>query len=479
MTKYDKLLEQISLLDRDIESSGINFDAIIRPPDPGQAGYMGNTFSFWPTPKDAAKRLLRMKNPDVTKEQADMIFDSEKELNDKEEAREERRRRKEEEKSLTREEKQALSTAEKEKKKKEREDRRLKRKEARKKRIQEYKKLYKEKIKELLKEAEDILKNIKNALLAMFTNFISIAQKLIISIIKTVNAIIGVAMAIVLPPFNIPAALTQLMLVLLNYLNILKDINDLKPYFKIFNLIPLVLPKSKIGILSTIFKPIVQGLRAFYIPIKLFNSLIIKFLTWIQSFLSNNKAKIFRKATRKLKKLGHLYRFWFINPQTGKLLPGKIRGDYYAVGSQEGVDYPCHAFEEDDIDEIQGLLDTFIVGFEGDKNRNRVVAYRKKISVEGVELAKAAGFDFGNELDFESFDFEKIANDLNLIPQIETSGEASTNDLDDRFVYDIELPDGTIIQNVTEEGIDFYSENYILKYVNAFTQSYQQVSNLV
>jgi hypothetical protein len=272
MTKYDKLLEQISLLDRDIESSGINFDAIPKIPD-----NLGNTFSFWPTPKDAAKRLLRVKNPDVTKEQADMIFDSAEELEKKEEVREERRKRKEEEKALTKE--GGLSAAEKEKKRKEREDRRLKRKEARKKRIQEYKKLYKEKIKELKEEAKKIIQDIKNALLAMFANFISIAQKLIVTIIKTVNAIIGVAMAIVLPPFNIPAALTQLMLVLLNYLNILKDINDLKPYFKIFNLIPLVLPKSKIGILSTIFKPIFKGLRAFYIPIKLFNSLIIKFLT--------------------------------------------------------------------------------------------------------------------------------------------------------------------------------------------------------
>ncbi len=80
---YDNLLSEISFLDKDIESSGINWDAIPRPPDFGQAGFMGRTASFWPTKKEAAKRLLMMRNPDITRKQADMIFDSEKDLNER------------------------------------------------------------------------------------------------------------------------------------------------------------------------------------------------------------------------------------------------------------------------------------------------------------------------------------------------------------------------------------------------------------
>ena len=116
MAKFDDLLKELNLLDKDIEASGINFDAIIRPPDPGQAGFMGQKFSFWPTKKEAAKRLLMMRNPDITRKQADMIFDSEKDLNDKAESEEEKKNKKEDEKPLTEAEKQALSQAEQDKK---------------------------------------------------------------------------------------------------------------------------------------------------------------------------------------------------------------------------------------------------------------------------------------------------------------------------------------------------------------------------
>ena len=59
------------------------------------------------------------------------------------------------------------------------------------------------------------------------------------------------------------------------------------------------------------------------------------------------------------------------------------------------------------------------VGDEGDKSRNRVVAYRRKFQDDAADLTKAAGFKFGNELDFDSFDFDAIAKQFEDLPNIE------------------------------------------------------------
>jgi hypothetical protein len=463
MAEYDKLLTEITGLTQDIETTGINWDAI-------PIKSIGSlTQSFWPSVKDAAKQMLRSRCPEITKEQADMIFDSEKELEAKDEEREKKRREKEEFKALPKEQQEAITEAEKAKRRAEREERRKKRREQRKEKIKLYKKIYDEKVKELKEEAKQMLRTIKDSLLKIVNGFIDIVKRLITAIILTATGIAGIIQIIVAPPWNVANAISQTMKIIMSYLDILKAIQELNPYFKIFQIIPIFVSKARIKILSTIFTPIIKGLRAFFLPIKLFNNLIIKLMNWIQSFLANNRAKIFRRATRKLKKLGHLYRFWLIDPKSGDLLPGRIRGDYYGVGSTEGVEYPCYAFEEEDIDEIQGLLDNFIVGFEGNKSQNRVVAYRRKFSSDASDLAKAAGFDFGTEIDFDSFDFGKLATDFEKIPNIET--EVDPREDEDRFIYDIELPDGTIIQNVTEEGIEYYRENYILKYLNAVSQA--------
>jgi hypothetical protein len=136
----------------------------------------------------------------------------------------------------------------------------------------------------------------------------------------------------------------------------------------------------------------------------------------------------------------------------------------------------CSSFDEDDVEEIQGLLDTFIVGFEGDQRRNRVVAYRKKITIDARELAALTGKTFDEDYDFSELDLDDIANQLENVqmPEIVTDDDIPDADIEDRFVYDLELPDGTIIQNITEDGIEYYNQNYILKYVNAFTQSVQE-----
>ncbi len=472
---YDKFQKQLEGLRQDLATSGINFDAI--PPLP--IDLKGGTASFFPSLKDAAKQMLRQKNPEITKDQADLIFDSEKEIEAKDEEKEKKRREKEEFKALPKEQQEAISEAEKQKRREERDKRRAKRREERRRKIKEYKKIYDQKIEEWKKYAREQLKAIKDSLLAIFTGFIDIVKRLITAIVTTASGIAGIIQIIVAPPWNVANAITQTMKIIECYLNIIKSIQDLNPYFRIFDIMPTFIAKEKLKVISTIFNPIIVGLRAFFIPIKKFNELILKLLKWIQDFLNKRKPGIFRKATKQLKKLGHLYKTWLLHPQMkGKIsivgieipqpfFPGSLRGDFYPSNSER--EYPCYAFEEEDVDEIQGLLDTFIVGFEGGPS-NRVVAYRRKPSQDATDLAKASLLGLGEDLDFESFDFESIADQFEKLPQVEVEVETES---DDGFIYDIELPDGTIIQNITEEGVEFYKQNYILKYVNAVSQAIQ------
>lgn len=494
MPSYDKFLNVKEGFNQDILGGSFDIDNV------------GGKSLLLPN-KDAAKKMLMMRNPDITKEQADMMFDSEKELMDKEEQREKKRREKEEQRALSREERKAISDAEKEKKRQEREARNAKRKEERKQRIKKYKELYKAKIEELKKEAKNLKQTIKDALHKLWEGFKDLIKRIYQAIVKTGAAIAGISVVITAPPWNVPNGIDQLMNVIENYLNVLKAIKELKPQMHPFDMIPLVTDKKSLRIIASIFNPLIKGLRLFYKPIKFMNQLITKALDWLGKFLKSRRESIFRKATRKLKKLGHLYRFWFIHPNMKgekdlgivsipfPFLPGTIRGDYYGVGSRPGVEYPCYAFEEEDLDEIQGLLDTFICGFTRDKSRNRVVAYRRKFTKEAKDLAILAGKGFGDEIDFASFDFEAAAKDFadvdnsntgtNLLATAgitETVGDVSDDDINldvqDSFIYDIELPDGSIIQNITEEGIEYYRQNYLLKYLNAATQSYQIASSL-
>jgi len=479
---YDKFLDNMRLFESDIYSTEFDITNI-----QGLSLLLGTI--------EAVKKLLRMKNPELTEDQADIIASPKAALEYKRQQREKKRREKEEQQALTKEERQALSAAEKDKKRKEREERRRIREERQKARIEEYKKQFKEKIKELKKQVKQIKQQIKEAAQNLWRGFKDTIKGLITAIVQTTNSIIAISIIIGAPPWNIPQAISLLILIVEQYLGLIKLFKDLLPWLKPFQLLPLVCDKKNLKIIAAIFNPIIQGLRAFWIPIKLLNNLITKTIQKVKDYLNKNKQKIFRKATRQLKKLGHLYRRWFIHPEMkGEIsivgitipkpfFPGIIRGENRYT-PQSTDEYPCWYFQEEDIDEIQGLLDTFVVGFENDKQRNRVVAFRRKKTPDGKELSTLVGKGpkIGDDFDFGDFNFDELTDLFNRIDdgtELPSLNNLEAIEDEDRFIYDIELPDGTLIQNITEEGIEFYQQNYLLKYLNAATASYQQALSLI
>ena len=480
---YDKLMENIGKLEKDVYN--MEFDV---------TNVKG--LSLLLSVLEASKKLLRTKNPEVSEDQADKILSPKQVLEQKRQLREQRRKEKEEQQALTKEEKKAISDAEKKKKKDEREKRRQRRIAREQAVIDSYKKMYKEKVKALKKEVINILKSIKEALFALWRDFVDITKRLINCIIQTASAIPGVIIMIAAPPWNIPGAISYTITVIELYLSVIKAIKDILPWFRPLNYLPLVTDKKNLKIIAIIFNPIIVALRAYIWPIKKIMELIGNMLKKLSNYLTSNKENIFRKATRKLKKFGHLYKKYWIHPKTGQIffndtgiIPTQklLRGDDYypAEGTRK---YPCYTFDEEDVDEIQSLLDTFIVGFE-DTPSNRVVDYRQVPTETAVEIATAVGVSlnspsintFGDNFNFMNFDLGALADELNNIPlpEVFNSEDFTEQDIEDRFIYDIELPDGTIIQNISEEGIEFYKQNYILKYMNTFTQSYELALSLI
>jgi hypothetical protein len=462
MANFDTFLESLAGLENDIYSTEFDITKLMLPD------------------KEAVKKLIGMKNPGFTKDQIDMMIDSEEELIKKKEELEEKRAESREKSSLSREEKAKVKEEEKAKRKKQREEEKERRKKELKERIRAYKEVYKEKVKQIIKEAKNVKQEIKEATFQLITKLKDMAKKIIMSVIQTASSIPAIIITISAPPWNVPKAISYVLIIVESYLNIIKSIKEVLPFLKPLKNLPLVTGKNNLKKVGAFLNVIVKAIRALWIPIKLLDTVIKALIKAITSFLSRNKNKIFRKATKKLKKLGHLYKPSLIKwlsendksfpgiPSPSDLLrdppPPFVRGKYRQSDEDGNIlDIPCYAYEDDDIDEVQDLLRTYVIGDEN-KITNRVVAYKKnKESDDPREKTVDEMLDDLDKLDAQLDDSVDNFPDIERLPD---SGE------EDRFIYDILLPDGTVFKNISEEGVEEFKNIYsTLTFIDFSTQS--------
>ena len=496
MASFDQMLQSLSGFEEDVYNSEFNVSKFLLPD------------------LEAAKKLLMMKNPGFKKEDADMIFDAKDKLLKKMDEVEEKRKEKEEERNLSKEEKQKISAQKKEERKKKRQEEREKRKAQAKQLIEEFKEVYKEKAKELLKQAKDVKQQIKEAAYNLWKELKELVKKLIMTIIQTASSIPAIIITISAPPWNVPKAISYTLVVVESYMNIIKLLKDLLPWLTPLKLLPLVTEKKNLKVLATIFDVIIKALRAFWIPIKFLDKLIKALLAAIGAFLKRNRGKIFTKATRKLKKLGHLYKLNWYDPTNQSGMPESIfavddakrilsgRETKGILRYTRGLPYPgetdpelpeasvpgCFSYDSDDVDEIQDILRIFEVGEDtkigknGEqftKQTNRVYAYKTKKSTDAKLLGDVVGYQFSEDQDYTEFDFDDLSDKLDRVvdtlPKIPDDVETSSSSAEEleRFVYDIKLPDGTVIQSISEEGVEAFKTDYILSYYDNVTQTFQ------
>lgn len=342
---------------------------------------------------EVVKKILLIKNPSMTKDQANKIIDSEDKSISKidEEVKKEKISNK-----LTEEEKQKKIESLKKSKRRE---------------ISETKEYYKDKLKEYYKEAKAIKTQIKDAIFQIIKEAKDLTKKVIISAIQAVSSISAIAVVIAAPPWNIPLAISHAMAIVDIFMNLISKIKSIIPFLKPLDKLIFTMDDKNLTKMSGVLNKVIKTILGFWDVIMAYDKIIKKLVDSLLKLMSSNKKKIFRKATKKLIKLG------YFNPVNKKYDPD---GDGLSV----------RAHNEEDADEVKDILDTFIV------NNIRVIDYKQKIDEDSL-------INLNSNL---TSDEPIIA--LDIIEEIS------------QYVYDVKLPDGTILYSVSESDLEDLKNTY-------------------
>lgn len=446
-----------------------------------------NIASYLLSDKDAVKKLIAQKNPKMSKEDIDLLVDDEEESLRKDDDLEEELKIEdnlefedfdfredvviglpnipdvtlsEEEKELRErqiEERREQKRKQREEKKKERQRDREIRRENRRKRIRQIKENFKEQLKEFWKEVKDLKTKIIQAVSRLFRESKELVRDLGFAVVEAAVSIPAIVVIFSTPPWNVAQAITLVTEVLLSYFNLLKKIQDFSPVLIPLKLLPLVTDRKNLTAVSTILNPILELVLKLWVPIAAIQKSIENLIKKLKELMgTDSRNRIFKKATRRLKKLGHIRRFsdksfsislpsglGSITPPLPDTLNKLLKGRGESRPGDTAVDgSTIFAYDEEDVDEVRSIVDQFIINGDGSSSDHEVVDFRLKFDQQLSELEK------------ELNDFDK-----------ELPVQVSDEDLSS-FIYDVTLPDGTVIKNISEEGIEFFKQNYTLKFTN-------------
>ena len=434
--------------------------------------------SFFLPDKEVIKKLIKEKNPNFTKEEIDDIVDSEEEgdaqieeeekkLTEEEEKLEKEREEAEEEREeQERDEEKERKRAEKKAQRAEkRAQKREERKKLRKEQKAQMKKIYKDLVEEIKKEVKELKNKIKEAVHKLFNEFINLTQKLITGLVKTVSSLVAIIGIIALPPWNVPLALLTLLVVLEFFLDLLRQLNLVAPILRPLKFLEPFFSKEDLAKVAGILDPPIVFILKLYTPFDKFKQFIVKVLGKLKALLGNkeDQKKTFRKVTKKLKK----YKFQF--------------------NGLSGVD-------EDDHEEVEAILDTYKIGstaaggFWGYVDPNTipvdkgngvgqgVIGYKedeenpsdadlKKSKVGVGRKAEELKLGILNNPDDVNGTLNSLTDFLNsnkIIRDIKAEGLASV----DNYVYDVLLPDGEILNSISEEKLDELRKQFDLAFTN-------------
>jgi hypothetical protein len=403
MSQYNTLLKNIDKLENQVYSSGFDIS------------------KFFLNDQDAVKQLIKVKNPLMSDNDIDLMVDSEDDLMSKLEIEENKIAESEEQlaskdQSLTEDDKETQRII----RLKLREDRRRSKRET----IQVAKKVYKDRLLSYYEESKDIKNEIRISSFLLVENSIDLSKKLINAVIQTSSTIPGVTIMMAAIPFNVPGAITLVITVVEAFMDIVTKMKEIVQLLPPLKKLEIVTDSKGLSVISSILNPILSILSSIWSPISALSKIVSSIISAIGSSMKKNRNRIFRKATRKLKKLGHLFK-------------RNKRGDEYTVDGTK-----LYSYDEDDIDEVKDLLDTFKIA------RNKVVDYNQKIGDKTFEQT-----------------LDDLQSQLNSV-EVPKKYPTSSDDVYSKYLYDVELPDGTILKNINDEGLESIKEKYKIEFTS-------------
>jgi hypothetical protein len=217
---------------------------------------------------------------------------------------------------------------------------------------------------------------------------------------------------------------------------------DIIPFLSPLRQLVLVTDKKNLSALSAILNVPIKILLALWAPIMAIGDLVQTLIQKILDILKSKGPSVFKKATAKLRSLGHIPH----NPETIgvagiDLKPYGDRRPYTVNGIS------LYAYSEDDAEEVADLLSTFKLNAANQSNpqsNNRVVAYRETL-VDELQVK------------LESLNDQLSNPELNFPDTTNADRDGDTNG---SFVFDVELPDGSKLYGITEEQLEDLKLSY-------------------
>ena len=393
MSQYTKLLSNID----ELQNLGFGSEFDLQP--------------YLLSEDEVVKKILLSKNPNMPPEHVDMIVDSEKKSLDKLE--------KDNEEGLKADDNNTEDAKMTEEQKAQRKAENKKRRDEEKERIREeikrIKQIYKDKVTELKAQAKALLKEIKMAFYNLVREVKTLVKKAITSIVQTTSSIAAIAVIAAAPPWNIPLAISYTMAIVDLILGLISQIKAILPFTVVFEKLNFVMDEgnlSKVCGIINVNIEIVLGLWKKLTPLdELIKLLLSKILELVGG---GNKAKIFRKAEKRLKKLGYF----------------NTDNSVYNIDS---VDY--RANDEEDASEVKDILDVFVVVGKDNYDKGKNV------------------IDYVNKID------ETSLSSLNKGVNIEVPEDIKEGPL---YTYDVELPNGSVLYNQDDENLEELKRSYTL-----------------
>jgi len=267
-------------------------------------------------------------------------------------------------------------------------------------------------------QVEEIKKEVKNAVSQLYKEFKSLTTLLANSTVMTISSIPALAITVTAPPWNIPDAITKCSMLIDLFFKIVDKIkSSLSLFSPIKDLKFLVDPKNEQQITSPI-NFIIEGILALFNPINLLGEFISNLTDFLKSLFGGEREdKAIKRVTKRLRKLDYL---------------SGIR------------DEDLSKVDEEDKEEVNQILENYKV-------------VRPRSSDNAVELRNKG--ELKNQID----SLQDNVEDLNKF--IEENQPESTNELNN-FVFDVKLPDGSILRGLTKEELNDIEKLYDFKFVS-------------
>jgi len=460
------------------------------------AGSVIDLEKFFLSEDAAVKKLLKLFYPNLTDEQCDDVVDTaeagEKKIDEKFQKEEEEEEKLEKEKEeVERAQDEEEEKSESEDKKKERQERRERRqrereqrreerkkqreeqKKLRKEQLKQRKKIYKDRVQEFKKRVKEIKKEIKETVHKLWQEYLNLIKKLALGLVKTVQAIVAIIIKIVAPPWNVPDAINTLLEILGFFMDLLKTLKLVAPILGPLKYLPLVIPEDKLGFVAGILNPLIVGILALYTPFRKFDEFINKLINKLIEIISNEAKKqlIFKKATRKLRKLKFCQNENILDvadeddrEEVLEILEAYEVKPCGRAEGQAGYKFKnckvcVSGYREDEVETETGDPPD---SYTDDQWRSKV----NKILKKGSPLKPPSGTLKSNKKPVDTLkNLTDLKNNLNEGQLARNLTSQAGPDGDD-YLYDVLLPDGKILQNITFSKLESLKREYTLLFTN-------------